>query len=267
MKRRRRARRPPHSPLSPRERGFFRDQEHPAFANRAHDALVPRVSRDWKPGLLPTGRTPFPTTGGASVRLSSSTRHDSPGVKLRHYRGERRTIQTFMAVLATPPHERAPGRNAAIFGGTGTLPEGTFTAKVAVIGRTTGRSHGDGWSFGIEGPDRGPDDPFVTTSEEPCGGTAIPAGAETCPRNPFARALWWSKSRRNPPAARPLRALAGIAGGGTAIPANALRSRTMVEFWCDFDPQGVESRGFQGPVPALAGMAAGGTLLWNRSLP
>ncbi len=41
-------------------------------------------------------------------------------------------------------------------------------SKVAVIGRPTGRSHGDGRSFGIEGPDRGPDELFVTTSGEPC---------------------------------------------------------------------------------------------------
>ncbi len=41
-------------------------------------------------------------------------------------------------------------------------------SKVAVIGRPTGRPHGDGRSSGIEGPDRGPDEPFVTTSGEPC---------------------------------------------------------------------------------------------------
>ncbi len=78
-------RRDRHSPLSRGERGFFPDQGHPAFANRVRDALLPRVSRDRKRGLWQTARTPFPTAGGVSARISSSTRHNGPGVKPRHH--------------------------------------------------------------------------------------------------------------------------------------------------------------------------------------
>ncbi len=51
------------------------------------------------------------------------------------------------------------------------IPATQDHSEVAVIGRPTGRPHGDGRSSGIEGPDRGPDEPCVTPSGEPCPAT------------------------------------------------------------------------------------------------
>ena len=97
-------------------------------------------------------------------------------------------------ILPSPPGRGAGGEGAAMVRSPHPKPlsrgeRGFFrvrTIQVAVMGRTTGRSQGDGRSFGIEGPDRGPDEPFVTTSEEPC--TPAKADSFSCaPERPGKR--------------------------------------------------------------------------------